>query len=41
MKFKLSEKPKSVVVTVRVSPEDKACLVAEAQARLLTVSDFM
>ena len=41
MKFKRSEKPKAVIVSMRVSPEDKACLVAEARARMLTVSDFI
>jgi hypothetical protein len=41
MKFKRSEKPKAVIVSMRVSPEDKACLVAEAQARMLSVSDFV
>ena len=41
MKFKLAEKPKAVIVTLRVSADDKARLVAEAQARTLTLSDFI
>jgi len=41
MKFKLTEKRKTVIVTLRVSVEDKACLVTEAKARMLTISDFI
>lgn len=41
MKFKRSDKPKAVIVSMRVSPEDKARLFAEAQTRMLTVSDFI
>lgn len=41
MKFKVTDEPKSVIVTVRVSPRDKAALVAEAKVRMLTISDFV
>lgn len=40
MSFKKSPNPKTTSIEIRVTPEEKASIEAEAKARLLTVSSF-